>query len=182
MCLKQMTMEPAYSIQGTPPGGTPSKSGHHCIHSLNARLTESLIQKCQAVPRDTETRKLILCLQSSCILAKRKERRRCWVPTVMGKSSLWWWQGVTKTVSEEDVGRRGMTRGGRQDGAADEGSRLQPTPLRPPFNRPSTWAPIPTATELPKQFFFLFVEECPPLHGESVSQRALITQDQEGAM
>lgn len=51
MCLKQMMMEPAYNIQGTPPGGTPSKSGHYCIRSLNAHFTESLIQKCQAVPR-----------------------------------------------------------------------------------------------------------------------------------
>ena len=58
-------------------------------------------------------------------------------------------------------------------------SGLQSAPPRPPFNQPSTWAPIPTVTELPKQFFFLFVEECPPLCGESVSQRVLITQDQD---
>lgn len=40
---EQVMTEPAYDIPGTPPGGTPSKSGHYCTHSLNAHFTESLI-------------------------------------------------------------------------------------------------------------------------------------------
>ena len=116
---------------------------------------------------DSETRKQILWPQSSCILAKRKERRRCWVPTVMEKPSLCWWQGVTQSESkrtwageswQEEERRAG------EDGATGEGTLRVRAPVRssaPSFQPALDLGSYPYGYRTSKTTFFSFCGRMP---------------------
>ena len=104
----------------------------------------------------------------------------------MGKPSLCWWQGVTKSKSKRPrVGaswRRGG-KAGRRGRGTDGGTLLVRAPVRssaPSLQPAPHLGSYPYGHRTSKTIFFLFVEECPLLRGESASQRVLIAQDQEG--
>lgn len=100
-----------------------------------------------------------------------------------GNPSLCWWQGVKPRAKVRDRecerGRRGG-KAGRRGRGTDGGTLLVWAQVRSctlPSTAP-TWAPIPTVTELPNDFFS-FVKNALS-RGESAIVLILIAQDQEG--